>query len=86
MAHQSPAHFLIALALVEGIAGAIPILKETERTAGKARLYVVFDDGLLVFDGDILLVKLVIDGDTGIARDVVSFGQSGSPPDSSTYI
>ena len=35
---------------------------------------------------DILLVKLIIDGDTDIARNIVSFGQCGSPPDVSTYI
>ena len=80
MAHQPPAHLLIALALLKGVAGAVAVFKECQRAAGKMGFYIVLDDGLLVLDGDILLLLLIIHGNTGIARDIKAFDHVGSPP------
>ena len=78
--HQPPAHLLIALALVEGVAGAVAVFKKHQRAAGKVGFYIIFDDGLLVFDGDVLLLLLIVYGNAGIARNVKCFNQPGSPP------
>ena len=78
--HQSPAHLLIALALLERVAGAVAVFKKRQRAAGEVGLHIVLDDGLLVFNGDVLLLLLIIHGNTGIARNVKCFGHVGSPP------
>ena len=78
--HQPPAHLLIALALLERVAGAVAVFKKRQRAAGEVGFYIVLDDGLLVLDGDILLILLIIYGNAGIARDVKAFNQFGSPP------
>ena len=78
--HQPPAQLLIALALVEGVAGAVAVFKKRQHAAGKVGFYIIFDDGLLVFDGDVLLFLLIVHGNAGIARNVKCFDQSGSPP------
>ena len=72
--HQPPAHLLIALALLKRVAGAVAVFKKRQRAAGEVGLYIIFDDGLLVFDGDVLLLLLIIHGNAGIARDVKCFG------------
>ena len=77
--HQSSAHLLIALALLKGVAGAVAVFKECQRAAGKVGFYIVLDDGLLVFNGDVLLLLLIIHGNTGIARDVKCFNHGHSP-------
>ena len=78
--HQPPAHLLIALALLKGVAGAVAVFKKRQRAAGEMGFYIVLDDGLLVLDGDVLLILLIIHGNAGIARDVKAFNQFGSPP------
>ena len=80
MPYQPPAHLLIALALLKGVAGAVAVFKKRQRAAGEVGLYIVLDDGLLVLDGDVLLILLIIHGNAGIARDVKAFDQFGSPP------
>ena len=80
MAHQPPAHLLIALALLERVAGAVAVFKKRQRAAGEVGFYIVLDDGLLVLDGDVLLLLLIIHRNTGIARDVKAFNHVGSPP------
>ena len=79
VAHQPPAHLLIALALVEGVAGAVAVFKKRQRAAGEAGFYIVLDDGLLVFNGDVLLILLIIHRNTGIARNVKCFNHGHSP-------
>ena len=78
--HESPAHLLIALALLKRVAGAVAVFKKRQRAAGEVCLYIVLDDGLLVLDGDVLLILLIIHGNAGIARDVKALDQFGSPP------
>ena len=80
VAHQPPAHLLIALALLERVAGAVAVFKKRQRAAGEVGLHIVLDDGLLVLDGDVFLILLIIHGNAGIARDVKAFNQFGSPP------
>ena len=80
MLHQPPAHLLIALALLKRVAGTVAVFKKRQRAAGKVGSHIVLDDGLLVLDGDVLLLLLIIHGNTGIARDVKAFDQFGSPP------
>ena len=74
VAHQPPAHLLIALALLKGVAGAVAVFKERQRAAGEVGFYIVLDDGLLVLDRNVLLILLIIHGNAGIARDVKCFG------------
>ena len=80
VAHQPPAHLLIALALLKGVAGAVAVFKKRQRAAGKMGFYIVLDDGLLVLDGDVLLILLIIHGNAGIARNIKAFDHVGSPP------
>ena len=79
MAHQSAAHLLIAFALLERVAGAVAVLEKGQRTAGEVRLYVVVDNGLLVLDGDILLILLIVNGNAAVACDVKCIGHTHSP-------
>ena len=74
MGHESPAHLLIALALLKRVAGAVAVFKKRQRAAGEVGFYIVLDDGLLVLDRDVLLLLLIIHGNAGIARDVKCFG------------
>ena len=78
--HQATAHLLIALALLKGVAGAVAVLKEGEAAARKALLHKVADDGLLVFDGDVIPVQLIVHGDARITGDVEGFDHGGLPP------
>ena len=50
MVHQAPAHLLVALPLLEGVAGAVPVFVEGKAAAGEVLADVVGDDGFLVFD------------------------------------
>ena len=50
MVHQAPAHLLVALPLLEGVAGAVPVFVEGEAAAGEVLADVVGNDGFLVFD------------------------------------
>ena len=67
MAHQAAAHFLIALALLKRVAGAVAVLEKGQAAAGKLCFYEVLDDGFLVLDRYVVAVEFVIDGDTGVA-------------------
>ena len=80
MGHQAAAHLLIALALLKGVAGAVAVLKEGEAAARKALLHKVADDGLLVFDGDVIPVQLIVHGNAGVTGDVEGFDHGGLPP------
>ena len=77
--HESPAHLLIALALLKRVAGAVAVFKKRQRAAGKVGFYIVLDDGLLVLNRDVLLILLIIHRNTGIARDVKCFNHGHSP-------
>ena len=66
-AHEPPAHLLIAFPLLEGVAGAVPVLEEGQGAVQEVVLYIVLDDGFLVFDGDVLLVQFIVHGDAGVA-------------------
>ena len=78
--HESPAHLLIALALLKRVAGAVAVFKKRQRAAGEVGFYIILDDGLLVLNRDVLLILLIIHRNTGIARDVKAFDHVGSPP------
>ena len=77
--HKSPAHLLIALALLKRVAGAVAVFKKRQRAAGEVGFYIVLDDGLLVLNRDVLLILLIIHRNTGIARDVKCFNHGHSP-------
>ena len=72
--HQPPAHLLIPLALLKRVAGAVAVFKKRQRAAGEVGFYIILDDGLLVLDRNVLLLLLIVHGNTGIARDVKCFG------------
>ena len=67
VAHQAAAHFLIALALLERVAGAVAVLEKGQAAAGKLCFYEVLDDGFLVLDRYVVAVEFVIDGNAGVA-------------------
>ena len=73
MGHQPPAHLLIPFPLLKGVAGTVPVLKEGQAAAGKPLLYIIFDNSLLVFNGDILLIQFVVHRNTGVACNVKGF-------------
>ena len=75
-AQTCAAHLLIAFALLKGIAGAVAVLVEGQAGTGEVPLHKVRDDGLLVFNGHIVPVKLLIHRDTAVAGNVKSFDQS----------
>ena len=77
--HESPAHLLIALALLKRVAGAVAVFKKRQRAAGEVGFYIVLDDGLLVLNRDVLLILLIINRNTGIARNVKCFNHGHSP-------
>ena len=70
VAHQLPAHGLIALSLLKGVAGAIPILVKGQGAVGKFFPDKVRDDGLLVLNGGVVPVQLLVHGDAAVAGDV----------------
>ena len=80
MGHETPPHGLVALPLLEGVAGAVPVLVEGKGAAGELLLYEVLDDGLLVLDGHVVPVQLVVHGDSGVAGDIEGLGQLSPPP------
>ena len=77
--HESPAHLLIALALLKGVAGAVAVFKKRQCAVRKVRCYKVFDDGLLVFNRHIVAVELLIDRNAGIACNIKAFNHDHSP-------
>ena len=77
--HQAAAHFLIALALLERVAGAVAVLEKGQAAAGKLCFYEVLDDGFLVLDRYVVAVEFVIDGNAAVACYVKGFNH-GYPP------
>ena len=73
MAHQLPAHGLVALPLLEGVAGAVPVLVESQGRVGEFLLDEILNDGLLVFNGSVVPVQLLVHGDAAVAGDVKAF-------------
>ena len=78
--HQPLPHGLIALPLLECVAGAVPVLIEGKGAAGEFLPDKILDDGLLVFDGHIVPVQLVVHRNSAIAGDVKSLGHVPLPP------
>ena len=78
--HEPLPHGLVALPLLEGVAGAVPVLVEGEGAAGELLLYEVLDDGFLVLDGHVVPVQLLVHGDAGVAGDIKGLGHVLPPP------
>ena len=70
MGHEPLPHGLVALPLLKGVAGAVPVLVEGEGAVGEPLPDEILDDGLLVLDGHIVPVQLLIHGDAAVAGDV----------------
>ena len=66
---EGGAEAAVALPLVEGIAGAVPVCKEGEGAFGEGAADVVPDHVLLVFDGGVFLIRFLIHGDAAVAGD-----------------
>ena len=81
MAHQLPAHGLVALPLLEGVAGAVPVLVESQGAVRETALDEVREDGLLVFDGGVVPVQLLVHGDAAVTGDVKFFNHLLHPLD-----
>ena len=73
MGEQLPAHFLIALALLKGVPGAVAVFKEGQAAAGEFFLDEILDDRLLVFDGRVVPIQFFIDGDPAVSRNIEGF-------------
>ena len=80
MAHQALPHGLVPLPLLEGVAGAVPVLVEGEDAAGEPVADKILHDGLLVFNGDIVPVQLVVHRDAAVPGDLKGLGHVPSPP------
>jgi len=80
MGHQLFPHGLVALPLLKGVAGAVPVLVEGKVAAGKFLLHKVLDDGLLVFDGDVFLIQLIVHRDAGVPGNIKGFNHGLPPP------
>ncbi len=78
--HQFFPHGLVALPLLEGVAGAVPVLVEGKGAAGKFLLYKILDDGLLVFNGDVFLIQLIVHRDTGVSGNIKGLDHGLPPP------
>ena len=79
MAHQPPAHGLIALPLLKGVAGAIPILIKGQRAPRKSLVYIIFDDSLLVLNGYIVPIQFVVHRNAAVTRNIKMLNH-GAPP------
>ena len=66
VAYQPLPHGLVALPLLKGVAGAVPVLIEGEGAVGEFLFDKVLDDGLLVFDGHIIPIQLIVHRNAGI--------------------
>ncbi len=73
--HEPTSHGLVALPLLEGVAGAVPVLIEGEGAAGELAFDKVLNNGLLVFNGSVVPVQLLIHGDAAVARNIKPFCQ-----------
>lgn len=81
MAHQFPAHFLIAGPLVEGVARLVPVLVKGQGAVGKLLLDEVHDDGLLVLNGGVVPVQLLVHRDAAVAGNIEFFNHRSHPSD-----
>ena len=80
MGHQLPAHRLVVLPLLKGVAGAVTIFVKGQAGIGESLPHKVRDDGLLVFNRGVVTVQLLIHGNAAVACDGKAFDQCGSPP------
>ena len=80
MGHQFFPHGLVALPLLKGVAGAVPVLVEGEAAAGKFLLHKVLNNGLLVFNRDIFLIQLIVHRDAGVSRNIKGLDHGLPPP------
>ena len=79
MADKFLPHCLIAFALFKSIAGTVPVFVKSKGASGKAVFDVICDYCFLVFDGYVVTVKFVIDGNSCVSDDIKTFCQSNSP-------
>ena len=79
MPDQPLSHGLVALPLLKGIAGTVPILIKGQAASRKTAVHKVPDDGLLVFNGNVIPVQLLIYRDAAVAGNVKGFGHVYSP-------
>ena len=80
MGHQPVPHGLVALALLKGVAGAVPVLIEGEGTAGEFLLYKVLNDRFLVFNGYVVPVQFIVYRNTAVACNIKCFNHGFPPP------
>ena len=67
MRHQFPAHCLITFPLFKGIAGTISVFKEMQCAVRKALSDKISDDVFLVFNGGVVLVQFIINGNAAVS-------------------
>ena len=79
MSHELSAQLLIALALLKGVARAVAILIEGERTVRKRAAHIILYDGFLVFDGHIVAPRLFVDRDAAVPGNVKVLSHLLSP-------
>ena len=60
---------LVTLPLLEGVAGAVPVLEEGEGAVGELLPDERFNDGFLVFNGGVVPVQFFVYGDAAVAGD-----------------
>ena len=79
MPDQPLSHGLVALPLLKGIAGTVPILIKGQAAAQESAVHKVPDDGFLIFNGHIVPVQLLVHRDPAVSGNVIGFGHGYSP-------
>ena len=77
MGHHVPAHPLVVLPGLKGIAAAIPVLIEGQPGAGELPMDKVRNDRFLIFDGGVVLILdvVILKGNPGIPRNIKNLCQ-----------
>ena len=75
MPDQPLSHGLVALPLLKGIAGAVPVLIEGESAARELVLDKVLYNGFLVFDRGVVPIQFFIHGNAAVVRNIKPFCQ-----------
>ena len=79
MPDQPLSHGLVTLPLFKSIAGTVPILIKGQAASRKTAVHKIPDDGLLVFNGNVIPVQFLVYGDAAVAGNVKGFGHGYSP-------
>ena len=79
MPHQFPPYGLVALPLLEDVAGTVPVLIEGQGAVQEPLGHKIGNNGFLVLNGGAIPVRLLVCRDAAVASDVISFNHKNDP-------